>query len=461
MQILSYRGPSAPGGVASAVTQIFEQENSSSEWWFIEGESLICKSAQGEDTNYVLETTLIENHYRYCNNFLWPVLHDLPEFAHYTEEERLSYKAFNSGIAFRLRSVEKDSRSGIFVNDYQFALMPNLLKHSLDCFVFWHIPWPKFVRPEHIEAMTEVATGLLHAKVVGFHTDEYRENFFRFVHHHMPQFKVLNSDHTINFFDKSTYRTHSTKFVSAPLGIDSDRWSCLANLRSLRQEIPTPPGIPMILSVDRTDYTKGVAERFDAIDRFFEKFPEWQQKVSFLQLGTRSRQGLPEFDRYWQICHERFTALNSTRAVGGWQPLVWTDVPRTGGELANLYSKASVMLVSPIRDGLNLTAKEYVACQKVRPGVLGLSRGAGAFHELGRGCVELDPLDPDAFACSIARCLTMSESEKYTRTQIMKESLVSNSLARWWETFEQHCRLTQAKGILERQGGSIPERACS
>jgi trehalose 6-phosphate synthase len=456
MQILSYRGPSAPGGVSSAVTQIFEQESSSNsnEWWYIDGENLICKSAEGEDQDYVLDSNLVENHYKYCNNFLWPVLHDLPQFAHYSEQERLCYKAFNSGIAFRLRNLAKENNNnGFFVNDYQFALMPNLLKSTTESFVFWHIPWPRYVKPEHVDAMAELATGLLHANVVGFHTNEYRQNFFNFVTDNMPQFNVQTSDHTIRLIERTSYRSHSTKFVSAPLGIDSDHWSALANLGSLRQQVFTPADMPIILSVDRADYTKGVAERFAAIECFFEKYPQWQQKVSFLQLGTRSRQGLPEFDRYWQNCQERHTALNSHRATSGWQPLVWTDVPRTGAELATLYSKAAVMLVSPLRDGLNLTAKEYVACQKSRPGVLGLSRGAGAFKELGRGCVELDPHNPEAFANAIAQCLTMSDREKSIRTHEMKESLVTNSLERWWQSFEQQCRRTQSKPMLERQIG--------
>lgn len=461
MRILSYRGPSAPGGVSSAVTQIFEQENYSSEWWFIDGDSLICKSTQGENTDYAIDSTLIENHYKYCNNFLWPVLHDLPQYAHYSEPERLSYKAFNSGVAFRLRNTEEDNQSGFFVNDYQFALIPNLLKHSTDSFVFWHIPWPKYIRQEHVEAMAEVATGLLNAKVVGFHTDEYRENFFRFVTQHMSQFSVQFSNHSIKSIDKTNYSSHSTRFITAPLGIDSEYWSDLANIGSLHQQVLTPPGMPVVLSVDRADYTKGVAERFIAIDHFFEKYPQWHQKVSFLQLGTRSRQGLPEFDRYWQDCQQRFTSLNSLRATENWQPLVWTDSPRTSRELAALYRKASVMLVSPVRDGLNLTAKEFVACQKSRPGVLGLSKGAGAWKELGHGSVELDPHNPEAFAHAIAQSLAMSDNEKSSRSHVLKDSLAVNSISNWWTSFEQICRLSQPKVAHERKIGVRLERICS
>lgn len=461
MRILSYRGPSAPGGVSSAVTQIFEQENDLGEWWFIDGDRLVCKSAQGEDANYAIDSTLVENHYKYCNNFLWPVLHDLPQFAIYSEAERRCYKAFNSGIAFRLRNTEQDNQSGFFVNDYQFALMPNLLKHSTDSFVFWHIPWPKQINPEHVEAMAEIATGLLHSKVVGFHIDEYRENFFAFVNKFMPQFAVHPFERSIKALDSSNHSIHSTKFITAPLAIDTEQWSDLANLGSLRQEVLTPPGMPVILSVDRADYTKGIAERFTAIDYFFEKYPQWRQKVSFLQLGTRSRQGLPEFDHYWQKCQQSYLSLNSHRATESWQPLVWTDSPRTSRELAALYRKASMMLVSPVRDGLNLTAKEYVACQKSHHGVLGLSKGAGVWKELGRGSVELDPHNPEAFALAIAKSLEMGSSEKSARSQVLKKALAANSISNWWRSFEQTCRLAQSKTVLERKIGARLERICS
>jgi trehalose 6-phosphate synthase len=210
------------------------------------------------------------------------------------------------------------------VNDYQFALIPNLLKHSVNTFVFWHIPWPKNVLPQHVHAMVELAVGLLHARVVGFHTNEYLENFFEFVEDHLPHVEVHARERIITLPDQIMRDSHKTRFLVAPLGINAVHWNDMARLGSLNQEVRWPRSLPCILSIDRADYTKGVHERIEAIECFFSNHPEWQQKVSFLQLGTRSRQGLYEFDRYWNECQHLCAALNSRFRTSDWQPLIWT-----------------------------------------------------------------------------------------------------------------------------------------
>ncbi len=460
MQILSYRGPNAPGGVSNAITQIYEQNQNGGDWWYVDGEHLRTTSEQGADSTFSLNAELSAKHYGYCNNFLWPVLHDLPDHAHYSEDERQCYKAFNSAVAFRLRRAA--NQDGYFVNDYQFALTPKLLKGVTDTFAFWHIPFPANVRPDHVDAMIELAEGLLHANVVGFHTDEYKQNFFRFVSSYMNSIALVVDQHSIVSIDRTTGQRHSTRFVVSPLGIDGALWGNLAKVEHLHSQINLPEHIPFILSIDRADYTKGIVERIDAIEQFFADYPQWREKVVFVQVGTRSRPGLPEFDRYWSKCQKRLDALNLKYGKKHWQPLVWINATRSSAELAGLYSRAAAMIVSPVRDGLNLTAKEFIACQRLVPtgsanagvGVLALSPGAGVWHELGNQCVAIEPGNKQAFALSILACLTMSQSEKYKRLEAMKESLAANSLDRWWDCFETECRRT----VLSRE--KILERIC-
>ncbi len=446
MQILSYRGPNAPGGVSNAITQIYHQNQGTGDWWYIDGEHLRSTSTLSADSTILINAELSAKHYGYCNNFLWPMLHDLPHLAHYSEEERQCYKELNLAIAFRLRRAA--TRWGYFVNDYQFALTPQLLQGAADTFAFWHVPFPKNVRPDHVDAVIELAEGLLHAKVVGFHTDEYRENFFRFVSTHMSRHYAVTDRHAITRFDRIGGPGHTTRFVVAPLGLDSDLWHSLVNVESLHTQTNLPENIPFILSVDRADYAKGIVERIDAIDQFFAQYPQWRERVAFLQVGTRSRPGLPEFDHYWLDCQNRLSTLNLKYGSDHWRPLVWIDAPRSSAELANLYSRAAAMIVSPLRDGLNLTAKEFIACQSLKQdslsdfggGVLALSSGAGVWHELGNQCVPIEPENKHAFAQSILACLTMSKSEKYRRLRQMKESLAANSLEGWWQSFESACR---------------------
>lgn len=450
MRMLSYRGPSAPGGVSNALTQIFSRKGDRVQWWYFDDCELLKRSSEQQVRVSSITETLKVNHYQYCNNFLWPVLHDLPQFAHYDEMERQSYRGLNAAVAARLREdqIEDD---GLFVNDYQFALVPHLMNDGGESLAFWHIPWPEHVYEEHIAALAEVAVGLVSASTVGFHTQEYVDNFLEFVRLNLTQYEVDEKNATVLYKFGRNSSSHKTKCVVAPLGLDTPAWKDLAKRK--KKESASTYQCPYVLSIDRCDYTKGIAERLEAIVLFFEHHPQWRTKVFFLQLGTRSRQGLPEFDRYWQRCRQRAEAINSRWSTEDWQPLVWLEDPMFGEELATLYSEAEVMLVSPVRDGLNLTAKEFAACQRARPGVLALSRQAGVWHELKEGCVAIDPANSLDFAHTIARCLQMSETEKYRRNHILKKKLERNTLNSWWHQFERICSSTFNREITEKVCG--------
>lgn len=446
MQILSYRGPSAPGGVSNALTQIFENNDHFNKWWFVRDNFLKSKARRTQDSAFKLDPNLKRNHYRYCNNFLWPVLHDLPQFARYSTYERLSYNTFNAITASYLLSGRNKYQDSCFVNDYQFALIPKLIEQSFESFVFWHIPWPKHVLPQHVDPLKELAEGLLHSRLIGFHTSEYKENFFRFVEKHLLEFEIFEDEELIFRSNTRTREKLQTRIVVAPLGVDLNGWQSLSKNSSY---VP-PSTVPFILSVDRADYTKGIYERIEAIETFFSRYPHWQERISFLQHGTRSRQGLPEFDSYWNNCQKKYKALNLLRSTQNWQPIVWSDRSYTGEELSSLYKQASVMLVSPVRDGLNLTAKEFIASRSANPGILALSPGAGVWTELGADCVAIDPLDKIGFADSIARCLEMSETEKLNRTLSLQNKLSKNTLSHWWNSFYQDCRASQSDAVLEK-----------
>jgi trehalose-6-phosphate synthase len=452
MQILSYRGPSAPGGVSNALTQIFNHDDEG--WWFIDSDQLRCQ--RDEPMAFSIDERMAELHYSYCNNFLWPILHDLPQFAHYQREEHECYRSFNSAVAFRLKSAQKRGQvkeAGCFVNDYQFALVPTVLKTSLDTSVFWHIPWPKQVMPEHVDALVELASGLLNAKVIGFHTDEYLANFFDFVRNHMAH-EVDTASNTIMSVSRNSHRLINRTFcLAAPLGIDVEHWQHLSRLGVLNHSLSAQAGDlfdgRFILSVDRGDYTKGILERIAGIDCFFEKYPQWREQVTFVQIGTRSRPGLSEFDKYWELCQNACADVNQKYSSNGWHPLVWFDSPKSSYELASLYNRAEVMLVTPVRDGLNLTAKEYVACAG-SGGVLALSSGAGVYSELNGHCVEINATDSSDFATSIAVCLNMSDEQRLLRMQAMTAQLEANTLSSWWTRFVQACAENGSKVALQK-----------
>jgi trehalose-6-phosphate synthase len=235
-----------------------------------------------------------------------------------------------------------------------------------------------------------------------------------------------------------------TKLLVHPLGIDFEFWTELRD--SCKEEEMDPRLVKIgnskfVLSVDRVDYTKAVLDRLLIVDRFFETHPEQIGQVTFVQVCGRSRPGLPAFDQYWHACRSLLGAVNNRWKVGDWKPVDWIEHSLSPKDLSYLYSKADCMLVNPVRDGLNLTAKEFIACQGSDPGVLLLSPGAGAIHELGDYALPAAPGDRDGTVASIAQSLVMPLKERQHRALKMKTILVSNQLSHWWTAFSQVTRV--------------------
>jgi trehalose 6-phosphate synthase len=329
--------------------------------------------------------------------------------------------------------------------------------------VFWHIPWPENVPEEYAEVLTEIAAGLLGTSILGFHTNEYALNFMSFVRTHLPEYHVDPFRMTIedsgerlpqelqsysrgagrsyvlqrNLPTRGRGAAHSTRLLVHPLGVDFEFWS---DLKESSKSIVDPQleeiaAGTYILSVDRVDYTKSVLDRIHIIDKFFAEHPQWRGTLTFVQICGRSRPGLAAFDKYWDECKAVADRLNERWQQDGWQPLRWLEKPLGPKELAYLYSHAHAMLVNPVRDGLNLTAKEFVVCQGENAGTLLLSPGAGAIHELGNFALPAPPQDHAQTIDSLSRSLTMPLKERQLRVLKMKTSILSNQLSHWWATF--------------------------
>lgn len=452
MNILSYRGPGMAGGVSSALALLWTEHDVEATWWHLSG-SVLHATDQLNEPARILSTipqAVIDGHYRYCNEFLWPVMHDLPQYARYSEQDHKFYITANRMLA-RLAAADKAARQNpVFVQDYQMAIMPELLaKSGMRSLLFWHIPWPARIAPKQVRQLVQIARGLLSAEVLGFHTAEYAQNFLRFVHRHFPGTTVdfargkvskRSCEDALPWTSGLNSRAENgpgTTVITAPLGIDPLFWRSSASIPQLRLHTPEfswlHSGTPYVLSVDRADYTKGVADRIRAIDSFFQRNPEKVGKVNFVQVCGRTRPGLAEFDHYWQKCKDDASNLQSKWSTPGWSPMIWVEKPCTGSELSVLYRDASVMMVNPVRDGLNLTAKEFVASQIRNPGVLALSDGAGAWHELAAGSVRLRAEDHEQMASAVELALRMGHAERSARIHAMNSILEQNTLCDWWK----------------------------
>ncbi len=463
MDVISYRGPGAAGGVSSGLANAWRSQRvSETFWWFLSNEALSNLEPESSEPKFYtqLSESTVKGHYQFCNNFLWPVMHDLPLHATFVQEEYEQYKEFNR-IFGQFIAFEQRKSKRYFVNDYQLVFLPQYLSQEGGrVSVFWHIPWPKVIAEEYKSVMREIALGLMNSRTLGFHTQEYADNFLNFIKEVMPETRIdrqsMRINHTpqthqqeieqvfgLSSFIDRPFRSAAkptfsgTQVVVAPLGIDQQQWSDMscaeadervgALLHSCRDQ-------HLVLSVDRADYTKAVFDRMRIIDRFLQEHPSWQNRISFVQICGRSRTGLQAFDRYWDSCKQMATTVNERWRTKDWQPINWIEDPLPAKALSVLYRHADTMLVNPVRDGLNLTAKEFVACQHDDPGVLLLSPGAGAWHELGKHALPADPLAPHITADSLARAVSMTPLEKSWRNQQLKRSLKSNPLQNWWRS---------------------------
>jgi trehalose-6-phosphate synthase len=449
MNIISYRGPKSPGGVSATLARLFQTSaNTARRWWFISGLSLSSQESELREQSNELKLTkaIVDGHYRYCNEFLWPILHDLPVHSKYNSDDKCSYDIFNLATSDHIYdSITKGGCRDCFVNDYQFALLPELLSdRAMNITTFWHIPWPKHVRQEHEEAIIEIARGLLGSAKLGFHTEEYAKNFLTFVDDHLPQYSVDFERKLIIRGDRpgcptsDRFRRKKTAVVVKPLGIDYAYWRDLAQAEDNLFEdsrLSSIPKLPYVLSVDRGDYTKGILQRLDAIDLFFMTNPAYQGELVFLQVCQQSRLGLSAFNDYWKKCRERANFINSKWGKEGWQPVAWVQEPLEAKSISKLYRMASAMLITPLRDGLNLTAKEYIACASDNPGALILSSAAGAWHELKPHALTINPQDPEDISNKIAIALKMPHEERLSRWLKMRHSIRANTLATWSDQF--------------------------
>jgi trehalose 6-phosphate synthase/phosphatase len=387
----------------------------------------VARTHRGSKKTCNINQSVTEGHYRYCNNFLWPIMHDLPQFAIFSELDRSCYARFNLAVARNYSSSSRSGNASCFVQDYQLALVPDLLRREpTRTALFWHIPWPANVNPLHVSPLTEVGRGMLGASFLGFHTREYAHNFLSFIDSHIAEARVDYQR------ERVLLEGRVTEVIVSPLGIDLSYWTELRMQygRTVQNDESQPR---FILSVDRADYTKGIFERLDAIDQFYESHPEMLGKVHFVNVCHRTREGLPHFDAYWLRCRRRADAISQRWAQAGWRPLIWITEPLEAKDLVRLYSDAAAVMISPIRDGLNLVAKEYSAVQQ--RGALLLSRGAGVWHELGDLALSVDPGSSEATVSAIKQALTMSNTEKYIRALQARKRLRGNSLGQWWNLF--------------------------
>ncbi len=377
----------------------------------------------------------------FCNATLWPLFHYFPSYVVYDRESFEMYETVNQQFADQVVKIYQPGDT-IWVHDYQLFLLPQMIRDRIPNATigfFLHIPFPSFeiFRLLHRPWKEKIIRGLMGADLIGFHTSEYVQHFLKSVR------MVLGLDHHYRVIG------HEGRLVKAelfPLGIEYNLFHDTSKLPEVVAEknkiVENFKGKKIIFSVDRLDYTKGVTHRLDGFEQFLKNHPEWLEKVVFILVVVPSRQIISKYNERRKLIEEHVGGINGRFSTLSWQPIIYRYSHVPFNELCALYLAADVGLLTPLRDGMNLVAKEYVACCSEGKGVLVLSELAGAASELGEA-VLVNPLDKFEVAAGIEQALAMPEEEQKAKLALMQNRLQTYDVANWVHDFFQNLNEVQ------------------
>jgi trehalose 6-phosphate synthase/phosphatase len=379
-----------------------------------------------------LGRALVEKFYEgFANRTIWPVFHSFPSYAKYSAAEWEAYKKANLAFARKVLEIVQPGDT-IWIHDYHLLLLPRLLRDHLPkarIGFFLHIPFPHYeifrLLPQHREILESIVA----LDLVGFHTHDYAQAFLGCVR------RLMGQDNTLGQILVGDRVVQADVF---PMGIDYAHYNAAISDPRLAEEVASIrkslPGRKVVFSVSRLDYTKGIPESLDAIEVFFKQNPAWIERVVFVLVVVPSRERVERYAALKREIDEQVGRLNSTFATLEWQPIRYLYRSLSFGELAGLYASADVALVTPLRDGMNLIAKEFLATRADGRGVLVLSEMAGAAKELLEALV-VNPNSREEVAAAVHGALAMSDDEQVRRNAVMRERLRSHDIHAWVKRF--------------------------
>jgi trehalose 6-phosphate synthase len=386
-----------------------------------------------------LPAEIAERHYTgFCNGVLWPFLHGMLDKVQYDDDAWAAYIEANERFADAVTRVAAPGAT-VWVHDYHLMLLGAALRRrgfSGKLGFFLHVPFPAAEIVETLPRCEVLLEGLARYDLVGFHTARYARNFLDAARELTD---ARAAGETLDARGALLIDEHRCDVGVFPIGIDpsvyapSEGQAPDDEVESLRRSLR---GRKLVLGVDRLDYTKGICERLVGFERLLREEPAWRGKVSLVQIAVPSREDVPQYQEQRARVESLVGRINGEHGETDWVPVRYLYRSYAPAELARLYRMASVGLVTPLRDGMNLVAKEFVAAQDpADPGVLVLSRFAGAAAELGRGALLTNPLHADGLARDVDRALRMEHMERRVRHAICLDSVVSNTAEVWCASF--------------------------
>ena len=370
----------------------------------------------------------------FSNEGIWPLCHNAHTRPTFRPEDWLHYQRINQRFAEAVLQEMADVDSPILLaQDYHLALVPRIVKEARPdarVAIFWHIPWPNAEVFGICPWQRELIEGLLGADLIGFHIQSHCNNFLETVDRALEaltewdRFAVNRQGHVTRVRPYPI----SVAFPENPRsGADS------ANAAVLRAALCEEMGIEAVylgVGVDRVDYTKGILERFRALERFFELNPGYQQRFSFVQIGAPSRTDIERYKNFLDEVSAEADRINARFQTSRWKPIIFRKKHHSHEEISRFYQAASLCMVTSLHDGMNLVAKEFVASREDERGVLILSTFTGAAHELSDALL-VNPYDIAQLARAIHRALEMPEQEQAERMQRMRHTVRQHNVYRW------------------------------
>ena len=433
-------GGGAVGGLSAAITAALRQNQGV--WFGWSGETTAEYTGQlaldrvGDVTvaKIDLEPDDVAAYYNgYSNNTLWPLFHNRLDLTNFSRTYAAGYARVNQRFAQALRAMIGPTDT-IWIHDYHLIPLAAELRQlgvTNRIGFFLHIPWPARQLFTTLPGHQKLVAQLFEYDLIGFHTAEWLSAITGYLRNELDV--SVDADGVVEAFGRKT------RMGVFPIGVNPADFApenaSEASIDAQKRTEKSLAGRQMIIGVDRLDYSKGLEERFLGYEQYLENHPEAHEKVFMLQIATLSRDGVEAYQEMRNRLDGIAGHINGQYGSLDWVPLRYVNSGYRQDELAGIYRAARAALITPLRDGMNLVAKEYVAAQDpADPGVLILSRFAGAAAQM-KAALIVNPYDRDEMAEAIHRALTMDMTERMLRWRELKAGLDAETLDHWWRGF--------------------------
>ena len=393
-------------------------------------------------------------YFGFSNKTIWPLFHYFMEYAEFDSNDWKVYKKVNKKFADKVLENVADGDT-VWVHDYQLLLLPQYIKEKrpdVSVGFFLHIPFPSYEVFRTLPWREEILKGMLGADLLGFHTYEYERHFLSSVQ------RLLGYQSN---FNNIILENREVKVDSFPMGIDYDKFANAAKVNNnlkgkekseiqieIDRHLSNDDDTKLILSIDRLDYTKGIPNRLLAFEHFLDTYPQFKGKARLVMLAVPSRSNVPQYQLLKNEVDQLVGRINGKYSEINWTPIWYFYRSLPFENLIDLYTSCDVALLTPLRDGMNLVAKEYIACREDQTGVLILSEMTGASQEMGESLL-INPNDYQKVAETIKKAIEMPVQEQVFRNKALQKRLKRYNVERWSKEFM--CALNEAAKNKEAQ----------